>query len=159
MRLIRFTKFFLSLAKLPILFKLARPIQADNARADVAMKRRVRPIAHPCHQTVLEWVDVTIFDVAGVVGFVADQVLPETPLPDSPFVACGPNSVKPFLFRQYLRKATFHDPPTRREVRVARRQGPDCVEMIWQHDEGVDGARKAMQRFGDCLTQRLNMID
>ena len=51
------------------------------------MKRGMRPVAHARDEPVLERVDITIFDVARIIGLVPDQMLPETALPDSAFVA------------------------------------------------------------------------
>jgi hypothetical protein len=53
---------------------------------------------------MLERIDVAIFDIAGVISFVTDQMLPESPLPDAAFVACDPNGAEPFPLRQRLRK-------------------------------------------------------
>jgi hypothetical protein len=40
------------------------------------MKRRMWPIAHLGHQTVFHRIDIAIFDMATVVSFVTDQMLP-----------------------------------------------------------------------------------
>src|SRR4029077_20447999 len=114
-----------SLAKLAILFSFARPIQRNDSRADIAVKRRVRPIAHPRHQPVLEWIDVAILDMAGIVGFIADQVFPESPLPDATFVTCEANIAAAFLLWQQPCKAAFDEPPAGREVSVTWGQRPD----------------------------------
>ena len=55
-------------SKLAVRNNLARPIQGDNPRAGVAMKRRMRPIAHPGHQTMFHRIDITILDMATVVN-------------------------------------------------------------------------------------------
>jgi hypothetical protein len=68
------------------------------------MKRGVRPVAHPCDEAKLERVDVAVFDVAPIVGLVADQVLPEPPLPDAAFVACDADGAEPLLLRQRPRE-------------------------------------------------------
>jgi hypothetical protein len=41
------------------------------------MERGMGPIAHSGHQAMLERIDPAIFDMARVIGFVADQVFPE----------------------------------------------------------------------------------
>jgi len=63
------------------------------------MKRRVRPVADARDQAVFHRVDVTIFDMAGVIGLIADQMFPEAALPDAAFVACYPNGAEPFPLR------------------------------------------------------------
>jgi hypothetical protein len=48
--------------------------------------RGIWPIAYTRDEAMLEWIDIAIFDVARVVGLVADQVLPEPALPYAAFV-------------------------------------------------------------------------
>ena len=35
--------------------------------------------------TVLDWVEITIFDVTRIIGVVTNQVFPKSALPDAPF--------------------------------------------------------------------------
>jgi hypothetical protein len=51
------------------------------------MKRRMPPVAHARDQSVLDRIDAAIFDMARVIGLVADRMLPEPPLPDAAFAA------------------------------------------------------------------------
>ena len=55
----------------------------------------MRPIPHRFDQAVFHGVDVAIFDVARIIGVIADQVLPESPLPDAAFIARDPNIAAP----------------------------------------------------------------
>ena len=105
------THLFFTLPKVAVLLNLARPIQGDNSRADIAMKRRGRPIADARDQMVFERIDVAIFDMAGVISFVTDQMLPESPLPDAAFAACDVNGAEPFAFWQRPRKTALDEPP------------------------------------------------
>ena len=68
------------------------------------MKRGIRPIAHARDEAVLERIDVAIFDVARIVGLVADQVLPKSPLPDAALVARDANGAEPLMLRQRSRE-------------------------------------------------------
>ena len=97
-----------------------RPVFGNDPRPHVAMKRRMRPIAHLCHQTVFHRIDITIFDMATVVSFVTDQMLPESPLPDAALAACDPNRTEPFPLRQRPRKMALDEPPAGREIGIAR---------------------------------------
>src|SRR5215212_10651984 len=106
---------------------------------------------------MLHWIDVAIFDVAGVVRFVPDQMLPESPLPYPAFVACEPNGAKPFPFRQRSRKAAFDEPPARGEIGITRRQ--DGMQMIRHYDKCVDDERKAAPSPGDRISQFCDMFD
>jgi hypothetical protein len=123
------------------------------------MKRRMRPIAHLGHQTVFHLIDITIFDMATVVSFVTDQMLPESPLPDAALAACDPNRTEPFPLRQRPRKMALDEPLAGREIGIARRQGPDRVQVIGQHDERIDRARPALPCLGDRHAKRRDMVD
>src|SRR5579864_2884754 len=98
----------------------------------------MRPIPHPRDEAMLERIDPAIFDMARIIGLVADQVLPETPLPDAALVARDTNFAAPLLFRQGLREAGLDQPPARREVTVGRRQRRRRVQVIGQDDEWVE---------------------
>jgi hypothetical protein len=75
------------------------------------MKRGVRPIPHARDESVLERIDVAIFDMTRVIGLVADQVLPEPPLPDAALVARDANGSEPFLFRKCFGEMTLDRSP------------------------------------------------
>ena len=62
----------------------------------------MRPIPNGGNQAVLERIDVAIFDVTRVVGFVTDQVLPEAALPDAAIATRQANGAEPLLLRQSL---------------------------------------------------------
>lgn len=98
---------------------------------------------------MLHGIDITIFDVAAVVGFIADQVLPEPSLPDTAFVARDTRIAAPILFWQRPCKPALDQPPPHREVAIVWRQGPDPMQMIRQHDEGIDRERIVAPRRGN----------
>jgi hypothetical protein len=91
------------LAEITTRFDIASPIFRKQSRAHIAMKRGIRPIAYPRNEAVLERIDMAVFDVACVIGLVADQVLPEPALPDTTFVAGNTNGAEPLLLRQRAR--------------------------------------------------------
>ena len=47
--------------------------------------------------TVLDGIVIAIFDVAGVVGLVTDQMLPEPALPDAAFVPRRTDNAQPLI--------------------------------------------------------------
>jgi hypothetical protein len=61
------------LAEIAARLAVAGPILGKYSRADIAMKRGIRPVAHTRDKLVFEPIDVAIFDVARIVGLVADQ--------------------------------------------------------------------------------------
>src|ERR1700759_3080171 len=105
----------------------------------------MRPIAYAVGKTMLDWIDVAIFDVNCIVGLIADKVLPETVLPNAALVTRGANGTPLLLLRQCFRETTLDQPPARREIGIVRRQLPDCMQVIGQHNKCVD--RKSMFRL------------
>src|SRR5947209_10409474 len=63
------------------------PILRQHAAPHIAMERRMRPVAHPGCQTVLDWIEMDVIDVPRKVRFITDRVLPESSLPESIFSA------------------------------------------------------------------------
>src|SRR5215218_4838445 len=111
----------------------------------------MRPIAHARDEAVLQRVDVTIFDVARIVGLTADEMLPEPPLPDAALVAGDANGVEPLILRQCSCEPALDQAPARGEIVIAGWQRPDRMQMIGQHDEGVDREGMALTRRSDGL--------
>ena len=123
------------------------------------MKRGVRPIAHARDEAVLERVDITILDVARVVGFVTYQVLPEPALPDAALVTRYANRAESFLLRQRPCEAVLDQSPACREIRIAGRQTPDRMQVIGQHHDCVDGECMTLACRGNGCAQGLDLID
>jgi hypothetical protein len=123
------------------------------------MKRRMRPIAHTRDQSVLDRIDAAIFDMAHVIGLVADQMLPEPTLPDAAFAAGRADGTEPFLFWQRPGKTALDEAPASREIAVAGRQRPDRMQVIWQDDERIDGEGMILPGRSDGLAQGGDMVD
>jgi hypothetical protein len=87
---------------------------------------------------MLHRVDVTIFDMAGTISFIANQMLPEASLPDAAFAALDPNRTHVLLFRQGLCEVHLDQPPACREIGILPRQGPDRMEMVGENHKRVD---------------------
>ena len=119
----------------------------------------MRPIAHARDEPMLDRIDVAIFDMARVIGFVADQVFPETALPDAALVAGNANGAAPLAFRKRLREPALDQSPARREIAIAWRQPPDRMQMIGQHDERGNFEAVGLPRRGDGLAQISDMLD
>lgn len=147
-----------ALAELTDRLGVAAPIDRKHARAHVAMKRRIRPIADPRDQPMFERIDVAIFNMPRVVSLIADQMLPEPPLPDAAFAARPANRADPFLFWQRFRKAALDQPPAGRKIAVAGWQRPDSVQMVGQDDKCVDSEGMTLPRRGDRLAQAGNLV-
>jgi hypothetical protein len=89
-------------------------------------------MAHASDQAVLDWIDITILDVAAEILFVADQVFPEPTLqmPRSPRAM---RTASPPGLGNGFGKVDFDRPPAQRKIGVAGRQRPNRVDMIGQH--------------------------
>ena len=79
---------------------------------------------------VLDRIELQVIHVVGVVSFIADSVLPEAPLPDTPLATVHSHLGSSFGLWESLGKACLDESPAGREVRVASRQGPDTVQMV-----------------------------
>lgn len=64
---------------------VAAPVFRQNSVPHVAMKRGVRPVAHPRDQTVLHRVEMNVIHVPFEIAFVANGVFPEAALPQRGF--------------------------------------------------------------------------
>ena len=79
-----------TLAKTPAKFLyIARPIRGINAELHHAVKRRMGPVGHSCHKTMLQRIDVDMIDVTHEVVLIANGVLPIAALPDSALALGG----------------------------------------------------------------------
>jgi len=108
---------------------------------------------------MLERIDVAVFDVTRIIRLVTDQMLPESALPDAAFVAGNANGTEPFLLWQRSREPALDQPPARGEIAITRRQLPDRMQMIREHDERVNREGMVLPRYGDSLAQGCDMID
>lgn len=116
------------------------------------MKRGVRPVAHPRDEAVLERCSNIRRGARSRPR--RGSGAPDPALPDAAFVARDANGAEPLLFRQRLREPAFDQPPARREIRIGRRQCPDRMQMIRQHDEGINRERMILARGSDSLAQK-----
>jgi hypothetical protein len=119
----------------------------------------MRPIAHPRDQTMLHRIDVTIFDVAGIIRFIPDEVFPKSPLPDTAFASVPAYMAQAFLPRERLCKSRLDQPPAYGKIGVSRRQRPNCVDMIRQHHHRINDDGVAHAGFLHGASQSVDMID
>jgi hypothetical protein len=108
---------------------------------------------------MLDRVDVAILDVPRVIGFIADQMLPEPPLPDAALATRLADFAPSLLLRQRFRKARLDKPPPSRKIRVARGQRPYRVKMIRQDNDGINIEGIFSPRRGNGRSQYLDVID
>jgi hypothetical protein len=101
---------------------------------------------------------VDIIDVLLEIAIVTDGVLPKPTLPKRSFGVCPP-SERRSRRNDCIGEATFDQAPSHGEVGVAVRQSHDDVEVMRQHDDGVDveGVASPDQSYGSA--QRREVID
>ncbi len=69
----------------PGIVDIARPIGWQQTAPDIGAERRIRPIARPAHQSMLDRVEVHVVDVSLEIDLVPNRVLPKAPLPECVF--------------------------------------------------------------------------
>src|SRR5262245_19019137 len=62
------------------------PICANDSSSHEIMNRRVWPINRPRNKSMLDGVEMDVIDVPRVIRVIANDVLPESTLPDAAFV-------------------------------------------------------------------------
>jgi len=72
----------------------------------------MRPVLHAGDESVLHRIDVTVLDMPSVIGFVANEMLPEPSLPDATLTARQANRAQSLLFRQRLRETSLDQAPS-----------------------------------------------
>lgn len=126
---------------------------------DVAVKAGVGPVGGASDKAVFDGVVVDVVDVMLVVGIVADEVFPITPLPDAAFassLACG----AAVLDRRDAFAELFLDaPPTTAEIAVSGWQGGNAMQMIGQDDPGVDTKSSFSCRVNHCRFQSVDFTN
>jgi hypothetical protein len=87
---------------------------------------------------MFDGIEVNIIGMALEVPFIANDMFPEPPLPDSALALLLSARRQPFACGNSAREARLDSLPAAGEVRIAQRQRPEAVQMIGQHDDGVD---------------------
>lgn len=70
-------------------------------------------------------------------------MFPKAPLPDAALPMPQARIEAPLAIGQAAGEDRLDDSPAGREIVIARRQGPNAVEMIREHNPGVDRERSA----------------
>ena len=82
--------------------------------------------------------DGVVVDVVSVVGIVADEVFPITPLPDAAFASSLARGAAVFGGRNAFAEIFLDASPTTAEIAVSARQRCDAMQMIGKDDPGID---------------------
>ena len=126
----------------------ATPVGREQAVADVAVESGKRPVAHVWGAAVFDGIIVDVVGAALQIGFVADGVFVEPPLPNAalaaPLFAGGEIGGS----REVDGKVAFDEPPAQGVIAVVGRQRPNGVHMVG-HYAGCDGFKKVLFLHGN----------
>ncbi|OAF09773.1 hypothetical protein AYJ54_11215 [Bradyrhizobium centrolobii] len=76
---------------------------------------------------------------------------------DTTFVPCRAYGAQSLVRWECFGETRLNQPPADREIRIARWQLQDCVQMIGQDHKGIDSERMAPARCGDSLSQYFDL--
>lgn len=98
-----------------------------------------------------------VVNMPRIIGFIADRVLPEPPLPDTPLTLSDTNLRAPFGAWQFLHEADFDRFPAIGIIIIPRRQCLNAMHKVGQHHPGIDMKRPLSPRHPHRRTQHIHM--
>src|SRR3989338_938795 len=113
----------------------------------------MRPICHTRNQPMLDRVDVDVIDTPRKICFIADEMFPISPLPDSSLTFALPTVRATLTLWQSAREYRFDQPPSQRKIAVSFWQRPDSVNVLRQYHDCIDSEVMALT---DRKSTRLN---
>lgn len=108
---------------------------------------------------MLHRIEMQIIHMTRIIPLIADCMLPEAPLPDTPLAPRRAHKRTPFGFRKLPREPRLDESPTIGEIGIAGRQGPDAMQMIRQHHPTIDHKRPATADIPYHRAQQIDMPD
>jgi len=87
----------------------------------------MRPIGNTAHPAMFYRIPVDVIHVAIEIFLIANQMLPESPLPYSPLAALFSTLGDAFTFHNRAGKIALDQIPASSEIRIALRQGHDAM--------------------------------
>jgi hypothetical protein len=137
-------------AEIPSLLpEVSGPVLRQQAGTHVAMKRRIRPIAHSSDKAVFHGVEVDVIDVSFEILLVTNCVFPESTLPQRGLAISVARDWSTGI-DDGRGEPTLDQMPTIRKIGVSLGQCHHDVEVIGQYDHGIDGKRV----FAPCCDHR-----
>src|SRR5437763_1951424 len=106
---------------------VARPVGWQQIAPDIDAERRIRPIAGPAHQSVLDRVEVHVVDVSLEILLIANGVFPKAPLPECVF-AIAMAFDRHASGDKTMREMRLDPLPASGEIGIARWQRPDDMQ-------------------------------
>jgi len=138
-------------------FTTTGPIRRVYAVLDESVERRIGPVDNPIHQPVFHGIDVHVIHVGGKVCLIPKQMLPITPLPNTPLAPAPPRRGDGLSARNRFGKACLGQAPSAREVGVAGRQFNHAMQVIGQHHPAVYSKRMSLTHGPNDRPQNIDM--
>jgi hypothetical protein len=85
-----------------------------------------------------------------------ESVLPEATLPDAAFSCYPSDGGQPFRRRQATREERLYHTPSGREVVIADGKRPYGVQVVGQHDPGIDDERARTSNAPNRIAQHVD---
>lgn len=111
------------------------------------------------HQAVLHGIEMNVIQMDAVVPIVADRMFPEPTLPNPALALADPACGALLAGWQALRERGLDRLPSRREIRIPRRQRPHAMHMLRQDHPGIDVEWSPRAPFPHRLAQGVNVAD
>ena len=111
------------------------------------------------YQAMVDRIEVAVVNVTIEVIFIADEMFPIAPLPNPAFSARSPYVAPRFRRREGFREMAFDQTPAGWKIAIPRRQCPNGVEVLRQHDPSIDVEGEPPLDLGGCFSKRVDMID
>src|SRR5215510_9510459 len=122
---------------------IATPVSRQQTALHIAVEATVRPVANASDISVFHRIEMNVIDVTLEVRIVSDCVFPKPSLPDSRFAPLYLAPRPQLRRRQLAGESAFDLAPASRELGIARRQGPNGMEMVRHDADGVRCERQA----------------
>ena len=104
-------------------------------------------------------IEMNVIDMTGIIQAVANRRFPLSSLPDAPFAFGDAHGGQLLGLRHRFRKRDLDRFPTGRVVYVARRQCPDTMLVIGQHDPAIDMKRTCRSNLSHRRAQCRDLVD
>lgn len=134
------------------------PIRRVHTRTHITMERRMRLIHRLRHMPVFHRVVVDVVDMMFQIIFVANEMLPIPPLPQTALTLQNPRSASVFILGDTPRKCGFDMSPTHGVTRIALRQGPKTMQMVRQNHDCINRERPRPMPRTESIAQIIDAI-
>jgi hypothetical protein len=98
-----------------------------------------------------------VIEVPRKIAFVAERVLPITPLPNAALAFAGTACRDRLVEGQGVREYCFDEAPAQRKIGIAFGQGPNGMQVVGQNDDRLEIEGMAASDIAECPAQRVDV--